>query len=137
MAETQCKNLEAGTGTEVTQEKHSSLVYSLRSFVTFLIPPGPPAQGWHCPQCTCLPTPIIFFIRYFLYLHFKCYPLSYFPLRKSPILSHLTLLPNPPTPTSWPWHSPILGHRTFTGPRASLPIDDPLGHPLLHMQLET
>ena len=47
------------------------------------------------------------------------------------------LLPNPPTPASWPWHSPILGHRTFTGPRASPPIDDLLGHPLLHMQLES
>ena len=48
----------------------------------------------------------------------------------------LTLLTNPPTPASWPWHSPILGHRAFTGPRASPPIDDWLGHPLLHMQLE-
>ena len=37
---------------------------------------------------------------------------------------------------SWPWHSPILGHRSFTGPRASPPIDDRLGHPLLHIQLE-
>ena len=37
---------------------------------------------------------------------------------------------------SWSWHSPILGHRAFTGPRASPPIDDQLGHPLLHMQLE-
>jgi hypothetical protein len=37
---------------------------------------------------------------------------------------------------SWPWHSPILGHRAFTGPRASPPIDDQLGHPLLHIQLE-
>jgi hypothetical protein len=46
------------------------------------------------------------------------------------------LLPNLPTPASWPRHSPILGHRTFTGPRASPPIDDRLGHPLLHMQLE-
>jgi hypothetical protein len=45
-------------------------------------------------------------------------------------------LPNPPTPASWPRHSPILGHRNFTGPRASLPIDDRLGHPLLHVQLE-
>jgi hypothetical protein len=34
------------------------------------------------------------------------------------------------------WHAPILGHRTFTGPRASPPIDDRLGHPLLHIQLE-
>ena len=37
---------------------------------------------------------------------------------------------------SWPWHSPILEHRTFTGPRASPPIDDQLGHPLLYMELE-
>jgi hypothetical protein len=27
-------------------------------------------------------------------------------------LSPLPLLPNPPTSASWPWHSPILGHRT-------------------------
>jgi hypothetical protein len=32
--------------------------------------------------------------------------------------------------------NPLLRHRTFTGPRASPPIDDRLGHPLLHMQLE-
>ena len=31
---------------------------------------------------------------------------------------------------------PYTGHRTFTGPRASLPLDDRLGHLLLHMQLE-
>ena len=45
----------------------------------------------------------------------------------------------PPAPTysaSWPRHSPTLGHRTFTGPRASPPIDDWLGHPPLRMQLE-
>jgi hypothetical protein len=29
-----------------------------------------------------------------------------------------------------------LGHRAFIGERASSPIDDLLGHPLLHMQLE-
>jgi hypothetical protein len=49
----------------------------------------------------------------------------------------LPLLSNPPTPSFWPWHSPILGHMIFTGPRASSPIDGRLGHPLLHMQLET
>jgi hypothetical protein len=48
----------------------------------------------------------------------------------------LPLLPNPPTPPPWSWHSTILGHRTFTGPRASSPIDDWLGHPVLHIQLE-
>jgi hypothetical protein len=43
-----------------------------------------------------------FFIRYFLHLHFKCYSKS--PLYPAPIL-----LPNWPTPGSWPWHSPVLG----------------------------
>ena len=47
------------------------------------------------------------------------------------------MFPNPSTPTSWPWHSPILGHRIFARPRASPPTDGWLGHPLLHKQLET
>jgi hypothetical protein len=72
----------------------------------------------------------VFFIRYLLYLHFKCYP-------QSPLYPPLTLLPNPPTSASWPWHSPLLGHMIFARPRASPPIDGQLGHPLLHMQLET
>jgi hypothetical protein len=71
-----------------------------------------------------------------LYLHFKCYPLFWFPLRKPPILSPLPLLTNPPTPTSWPWYSPTLRHRALTGPRVSPSIDDLLGLLLLHMQLE-
>ena len=50
-----------------------------------------------------------FFIRHFLYLHFKCYPLSSFPLQKPPIISPLPLLTNPPTLTSLSWHSPVLG----------------------------
>jgi hypothetical protein len=53
-----------------------------------------------------------FFIRYFLHLHFKCYP-------ESPLYPPLALLPNPPTPASWPWHSPVLGHIIFARPRAS------------------
>jgi hypothetical protein len=80
---------------------------------------------------------LFFFLGYFLYLHFKCYPLSCFPLQNPPIPSPLPLLTNPPTLPSWPWHSPILGHRAFTGPMASLLIDDLLGHPLLNMQLES
>jgi hypothetical protein len=49
-----------------------------------------------------------------------------------------------PPPAPQPTHSnflalafPYMGHRIFTGPRVSPPIDDQLGHPLLHMQLET
>jgi hypothetical protein len=68
-----------------------------------------------------------FFMRHFLHLHFKCYPESL--LHPPP-----ALLPNPPTPSSWPCHSPVLGHKIFTRPRAFPPR---LGHPLLHMQLET
>jgi hypothetical protein len=53
---------------------------------------------------------IIIIIRYFLYLHFKCYPeISLYP---SP-----ALLPYPPTPTSWPWHSPVLRYIKFARPR--------------------
>jgi hypothetical protein len=52
----------------------------------------------------------LFFIRYFLYLHFKCYP-------KSPLYTPPALLPYLPTPTSWPWHSPVLGHINFARPR--------------------
>ena len=62
------------------------------------------------------------------------------PFLVSPLKIHYPLsLPPPPQPThssSWPWHIPILGHRTFKGPRASPPIDDRLGNPLLQMQLE-
>jgi hypothetical protein len=73
---------------------------------------------------------ILFFLRYFLHLHFKCYP-------QSPLYPPPALLSNPPTPASWPWHFPVLGHMIFERPRASPPIDGQLGHPLLHMQLET
>ena len=76
------------------------------------------------------------FIRYFLYLHFKCYPLSWFPSGKLTVPSPLHLLTNVPTTPFWLWHSPTIGHRAFTGPRASPPIDVKQGHPRLHMQLE-
>jgi hypothetical protein len=39
---------------------------------------------------------LFFLIRYFLHLHFQCYP-------KSPPLPHPPPFPYPPTPTSWPW----------------------------------
>ena len=45
---------------------------------------------------------IYFLIRYFLHLHFQCY------LKRPPC--------PPPTPTSWPWRSPILRHIKFASP---------------------
>jgi hypothetical protein len=77
-----------------------------------------------------------FFIRYFLYLHLKFYPLLSFPFQPPSIPSPLPLLTNPPTPTSLSWHSPTLGHQVFSRPRSSPLIGDQQGHPLLHMQLE-
>jgi hypothetical protein len=56
---------------------------------------------------------------------------------QSPLYPTPTLIPNSPTPASWPWHSPIMGHMIFARPRASPLIDGRLGHPLLHIQLET
>ena len=74
--------------------------------------------------------PKTIFIRYFLHLHFKCYS-------ESPLYLLPTLLPNPPTPASWPWRSPVLGHIIFARLRASSPNDGWLGQLLLHIQLET
>jgi hypothetical protein len=86
----------------------------------------------------------ILFIGYFLYWHFKSYPLSRFaPSRKPPTPSSLPLLlwgcssTHPPTPTflpSIPLARDIYG--AFIGTRPSPPIDAWQGHPLLHMQLE-
>ena len=50
------------------------------------------------------------FIRYFLHLYFKCYP-------ESSLYPPPALLPYPPTPNSWPWCSPVLGHVKFAIPR--------------------
>lgn len=48
-----------------------------------------------------------------------------------------------PPPAHQPTHScflalafPFMGHRAFIGPIASPPLDDRLGHSLLHMQLD-
>jgi hypothetical protein len=66
-----------------------------------------------------------------MYLHFKCYLLSWFPLWNAPFplllwgCSHLTLLAFPYTEESGlPW------------PRASPPIDARQRHPLVHVQLD-
>jgi hypothetical protein len=48
----------------------------------------------------------LLFIRYFLYIHFKCYP-------ECSLYPPSALLPYPPTPASWPWHSPVLWHIKF------------------------
>jgi hypothetical protein len=42
---------------------------------------------------------------------------------KAPYTLPPALLPNLPTPASWPWHSPVLGHMIFARPKTSPPID--------------
>ena len=42
--------------------------------------------------------------------------LSPFPVSPLKTPYPLPLLTNPPTPTSWPWHSPVLGHIKFACP---------------------
>jgi hypothetical protein len=54
---------------------------------------------------------------------------------KTPSLIPLFQLTNLHTPASLSWHSPKLGLRAFTGPRASPPIDVQQGHHLLHLKL--
>jgi hypothetical protein len=43
----------------------------------------------------------------------------------------------PPTPSTWPWCSPVMGHIKFTRPRDISSQHGRLGHLLPHMQLET
>jgi hypothetical protein len=59
-------------------------------------------------------------------------PFPSFPSEK-PLCPPLLPVPQPTHSHSWSWHSPILGYRAFTGPRASPPIDDQQGHPLLQI----
>jgi hypothetical protein len=94
-----------------------------------------------------LPQPdLTIFFNFMYFSHFFNLIFSLFtfqmlsPFLVSPPKIPYHLTPSPaPQPThshSQSWHSPILGHRTFIGPRASLPIDDQLGHPQLYIQLE-
>ena len=82
----------------------------------------------------------LFFIRYFLCLHFKCYPLLCFTSENT--------LSNPPSPClceGTPQTTPTLtlpcpcltlGHQAFSGPMASPPTDTQQVPPLIYMQLE-
>ena len=77
------------------------------------------------------------FIGYFLYIHFKCYPLSWFPLWKTPSpYPPSPCLPTQPLQLPGPGIPPTLSHRTFIGQSASPHIDVYLGHSVLYMQLE-
>jgi hypothetical protein len=77
------------------------------------------------------------FIAYFLYLHFKCYPLSRFPLWTPPSLtSSHCLYEGAPHPRLPSLAFPYIGALKPSGPRAAPPTDVQKGHPLPHMQPE-
>jgi hypothetical protein len=69
---------------------------------------------WNIPNVaySCSVFLNLFFVTYFLYIHFKCYPESSLYPPPPP-----ALLLYPPIPTSWPWHSPVLRHIKFAMPR--------------------
>ena len=69
----------------------------------------------------------LFFIGYFIYLHYKCYPHFWFPLCKHSIRSPLTpasmrVLTYSPTPTSLPWHPLCWGIEPLQGQGPHLPL---------------
>jgi hypothetical protein len=71
-----------------------------------------------------------FFYEIFLYLHFKCYP-------ECSLYPALALLPFPPTPTSWPWRSPVLGYIKFARPRGRRKDGPSRGiHPIISNQTQ-
>ena len=78
--------------------------------------------------------PFLFDI-FFIYI-LNVIPFPSFPSENLLSLPSLPVLTTPSTPTPWTWNSLVLEHIAFTGPRASPPIDDQLGHSLLYMQLE-
>ena len=67
--------------------------------------------SYHVEECELIHLLLFsIFIRYFLHLHFKCYP-------GSPYTLSTALLLYPPTPNSRPWQCPVLGHRKLSIPR--------------------
>jgi hypothetical protein len=78
----------------------------------------------------CLFVCFYLFIRYFLYIHFKCCPkISLYPPPPPCSPTHPLLLLGPGIPLYW-------GIQSLQYQGASLPSDGRLGHLLLHIQLE-
>lgn len=80
---------------------------------------------------------ILIFIGDFMYFHFRCYPLSRFPLSHSTFPFYVdTFPPNHPFQPHHPGHCITLEKCAFTVPRASTPLDARQFQPLLHIQLK-
>jgi hypothetical protein len=102
---------------------------------------GCPLGSTHMYTHSCIPTLVKFilfsgfFTSHFLLDIFFIYISSTIP--KVPYTFLLPCSPTHPIQLPGPGISSVLGHVIFTRPRASPPTDGPLGHLLLHMQLET
>jgi hypothetical protein len=68
-------------------------------------------------------TNLFLLLLFSLFTFQMLFPSLFSPL-KIPYALPLLLFPNSHPPASWSWHSPTVGHRTFTGPRPPLPIDE-------------
>ena len=99
-----CQNKYKFHGTFLLQSRTRFIVYLLMTFTpdseSSTVVPGKPHQKTQTPTLSPLSSGLqvnvflfLFLIRYFLHLHFKCYP-------KSP--------PDPPLPTLLPTHSHFL-----------------------------
>jgi hypothetical protein len=95
------------------------------------------------PSLSLLQNSLFFFAFYWIFYSFTFQmqlflipPPPRYPLSHPPPPASMRVCTHSPTPASLPSQSLTLGHRVFTGPRASSPIDARQGHPLLHIQLE-
>ena len=96
-------------------------------------------ESFNCDlDCFCFFSPVYSFLLllniFFIYIS-NVIPFPCLLSDTHPIPSLLHLLINLPILACLSWHSPTLGHWAFTGPRASLSIDDQPGRTLLHIQL--
>jgi hypothetical protein len=75
-----------------------------------------PYHNWYWRKWLPFFFPIVkIFFFFFLLAVFLIYT-SNFKYYPESSLYPPSLLPYPPTPTSWPWHSPVLGHIKFACP---------------------
>ena len=86
---------------------------------TFIVPNDSPCQVayWFC---VCLFVCLFVIGRHLFFFNFLlCIFFIYISngIPKVPYTLPPALLSFPPTPTSWPWHSPVLGHIKFAIPR--------------------
>jgi hypothetical protein len=67
--------------------------------------------------CDCIEMPLIPFIRDYNFLNYVFSSFTFQMVFQKSLRPSPHPLPYPPTPTSWPWRSPVLRHIKFARPR--------------------